>query len=125
MLNPGSPVSTTISPPRKLGSHGLLLWEFIQNEYRIEDPGGQELLLQCCESADRIGALSERISADGTVIETKNGPRAHPALRDELANRAFICRTLERLGLNLEAVKPVGRPGGVAWNKREDRDGDH
>src|SRR6516164_4130317 len=125
MLNPGSPVSTTISPPRKLGSHGLLLWEFIQNEYRIEDPGGQELLLQCCESADRIGALSERISADGTVIETKNGPRAHPALRDELANRAFICRTLERLGLNLEAVKPVGHPGGVAWNKREDRDGDH
>jgi hypothetical protein len=69
--------------------------------------------------------LAEQISIDGAVIQTKNGPRAHPALKDELANRAFICRTLERLGLNLEAVKPVGRPSGVAWNRKEDRkDGD-
>jgi len=125
MFNPGSPLSTTVAPPRKLGVHGLSLWEFIQSEYRIEDPGGQELLLQCCESADRIGALSERISADGEVIQTRNGLRAHPALREELANRQFICRTLERLGLNLEAVKPVGRPSGAAWRKQEDRDADH
>ena len=122
MLDPGSPISTTISPPRKLGVHGLSLWEFIQSEYRIEDPGGQELLLQCCESADRIGALSERISAEGEIIQTRNGPRAHPALREELANRQFICRTLERLGLNLEAVRPVGRPSGAAWKARKDRE---
>jgi len=122
MLDPGSPVSTAISPPRKLGIHGASLWEFIQSEYRIEDAGGQELLLQCCESADRIGALSERIRADGEIIQTRNGPRAHPGLREELANRQFICRTLERLGLNLEAVRPVGRPSGAAWKAKKDRE---
>jgi hypothetical protein len=38
-----------------------------------------------------------------------------------LANRQFICRTLERLGLNLEAVRPVGRPSGAAWKAKKDR----
>jgi hypothetical protein len=31
-------------------------------------------------------------------------------LREELAGRAFVARTLERLGLNVEAIKPMGRP---------------
>jgi len=30
--------------------------------------------------------------------------------RDELANRAFVVRTLERLGVNVETIKSVGRP---------------
>jgi hypothetical protein len=38
-------------------------------------------------------------------------PKAHPLLRDETQIRAFICRGLSRLGLNVEAIKPVGRPG--------------
>jgi hypothetical protein len=45
------------------------------------------------------------------MIRTKTGLKAHPALRDELAARAFIVRTLERLGITIEAVKRVGRPG--------------
>jgi hypothetical protein len=119
------PISSSIPPLRKLGVHGSSLWDVIMSEYHLEDGGGLEILMQACEAADRVAALAEQISIDGAVIQTKNGPRAHPALKDELANRAFICRTLERLGLNLEAVKPVGRPSGVAWNRKEDRkDGD-
>jgi hypothetical protein len=47
-------------------------------------------------------------------------PKAHPALRDELALRAFITRTLQRLGLDVEPVRAgVGRPGGgVGWTGR-------
>jgi hypothetical protein len=115
------PASTTTAPPRKLGVLGLSLWESIQSEYRIDDRGGIELLMQACEAADRVASLSERISADGEVIQGRNGLRAHPALRDELANRQFICRTLERLGLNLEAVRSVGRPAGAAWKAKKDR----
>jgi hypothetical protein len=39
-------------------------------------------------------------------------------MADELANRAFVVRTLARLGLNFEPVKPsVGRPGNsVGWS---------
>lgn len=82
----------------------------MQTEYRIDDAGGIELLAQACAAADRVEALAERINVDGEVVHTRAGPKAHPALRDELAGRAFICRTLERLGLNLETIKPIGRP---------------
>jgi len=116
------PTATSISPPRKLGILGLSLWQSIMSEYQIEDRGGIELLMQCCEAADRIGRLGERIDADGEIIETRNGPKVHPAVKEELAGRAFICRTLERLGLNLEAVKPMGRPSGAAWKARKERE---
>ena len=119
------PASTSIKPPRKLGEAGLFLWDFIQSEYRIDDHGGIELLMQCCECSDRIVRLGERITADGEIIETKAGPKVHPAIKEELAGRQFICRTLERLGLNLEAIKPEGRPS-TAWKgPPKDRDNGH
>jgi hypothetical protein len=104
------PALTGVAPPRKLGQHGLSLWNSVQNAYRIDDVGGIELLAQACAAADRVEALAERITADGEVVNTRAGPKAHPALRDELAGRAFVVRTLERLGLNVETIKPLGRP---------------
>ena len=86
----------------------------MQTAYRIDDIGGIELLAQACAAADRVEALAERINADGEVVHTRAGPKAHPALRDELAGRAFVVRTLERLGLNVETIKPMGRPS-KAW----------
>jgi hypothetical protein len=106
-------LTTTLpSPPRKLGSHGLELWRTIIGDYKIEDPGGLELLVQACGAVDRIEALAERINGDGEVIIVRGVPKPHPALREELAARSFVCRTLERLGLNLEAVRPIGRSKG-------------
>ena len=75
----------------------------------IEDPGGIELLAQACAALDRVEALAERINADGEIIVVRGVPKPHPCLREELSARGFVCRTLERLGLNLEAVKPIGR----------------
>jgi len=102
--------ASSISPPHKLGQPGLTLWNAIMSEFRIEDAGGLELLAQACAARDRVEALREAIDRDGETVKTRNGPRAHPALRDELAGRAFIVRTLERLGVTVEAVKPAGRP---------------
>jgi hypothetical protein len=116
------PTATSISPPRKLGVLGSSLWQSIMSEYLIQDPGGTELLMQACEAADRIARLAERIDADGEVIQTRNEPKVHPAVREELAGRAFICRTLERLGLNLEAIKPMGHPSGAVWKARKERE---
>jgi hypothetical protein len=79
-------------------------------EYRITDRGGIELLAQACATVDRVEALRVAIDRDGEVVVVRGVPKAHPALRDELAGRAFIVRTLERLGLNLEVVKSAGRP---------------
>jgi len=106
------------SPPRPLGPHGRQLWHRVQSEYRITDCGGVELLSQACAAEDTAESLAEAIARDGHVIHSRTGvPRTHPAVKDE---RAFVVRTLERLGLNVEAVKSPGRPpgGGLGWSPR-------
>jgi hypothetical protein len=97
-------------PPRPLGDYGNALWDRVQGEYGITDTGGIEILAQACAALDRAEALREAIDRDGEVITTRNGPKVHPGCKDELACRAFVVRTLERLGLNVEAIKPPGRP---------------
>jgi hypothetical protein len=109
------PTSIRPEPPSKLGEPGLSLWSAIQTEYRVDDAAGVALLTQACRAADRAEALAAIIERDGMTIDTKIGMKAHPCIKDELAARAFICRTLQRLGLNLEAVKPIGRPSRPGW----------
>ena len=43
---------------------------------------------------------------------SEKGRRPHPLLPSELSNRAFIARTLCKLGLVYEPVKAPGRPPG-------------
>jgi hypothetical protein len=109
------PGATITPPPRNLGPSGLALWRNVQQHYHIYDAGGVEMLCQCCESSDTIAALQSAIDEDGSVIRTARGPKAHPALRDLLAARAFIVRTLARLGLDVEPIRPRGRPTGPSF----------
>ena len=114
-LSLAAPGVTDAQPPRKLGQHGMALWKAVTSEYQVEDAGGIELLFQACQAADRAEALAEQISRDGEIIHTRGGiPRSHPGLKNEIALRSFIVRTVERLGLNFEAVRAsVGRPPGL------------
>jgi|SRR5262252_1965512 len=100
------------TPPRKLGKYGRSLWDKVHREYRLEDCGSIEMLAQICGAVDRIESLRDGIDRDGEIVKTRNGPRAHPGMRDELAGRAFVVRTLARLGLSYDALRPnPGRPG--------------
>jgi hypothetical protein len=109
VVKQGSPAS---GPPRKLGKHGMALWQSVNSEYAIEDCGGREMLALACASLDRAESCRELIDKDGEVIKSKAGWREHPSCKTELANRAFVVRTLARLGLDVEAVRGVGRPAG-------------
>ena len=101
-------------PPRALGKHGSGLWRRVLGEYDISDVGGLELLALACEELDRAEDLKAQINADGLVIKTRTGMKEHPSLRRELAARAFIAKTLLKLGLNVEPLHPSpGRPGGA------------
>jgi hypothetical protein len=103
-------------PIRKLGKPGTGLWRSVVDEYDISDAGGLEMLSLACQQLDRAEACRAAIDRDGEMIRGKNGMREHPLLRHELAARAFVTRTLQRLGLNVEAIKPVGRPAhGIGW----------
>ena len=106
-----SPDATGDSPPHELGQHGRQLWDALQREYGIADRGGIELLAQACGAKDLIETLGEAIARDGPVVYGRAGPKAHPAVKDQIAARAFLVRTLEKLGVTSEAVKPgPGRP---------------
>jgi hypothetical protein len=105
--------ATGNAPPRKLGQHGLALWNAIHREYDIDDRGGIEILAQVCAASDRVETLAAQINDDDETVRSRTGVlKGHPCLKDELALRAFICRGLERLGLNIESIKSVGRPAG-------------
>jgi hypothetical protein len=60
--------------------------------------------------------LGEAIARDGAVIYVPGTPRSHPAIKDQLTARALACRLLEKLGVTLEPLKPLGRPNQpVGW----------
>jgi hypothetical protein len=101
-----------LKPSRPLGKHGQALWLSITSEYGIEDSGGVEMLTLACQALDRAEELGAAIKRDGCVTRTKGIIREHPAIKAELANRSFVVRTLQRLGLDMEALKSVGRPAG-------------
>jgi hypothetical protein len=113
------PAATVPAPPRPLAPAGQALWARVQTEYQILDCGGAEILCLACQALDRAESLSAAIAEDGQTIRTRTGVRAHPALRDELANRALCARLLEKLGITVEAVKPPGHPPGFSsWTPR-------
>ena len=98
---------TGSSPPRPLGK--------IMDSYQIDDTCGIELLMLACITADRNAEIAETIAHDGIMLPTNNGLKAHPALRDELNNKTFISKTFERLGINQDSKRPIGRPSASSY----------
>jgi hypothetical protein len=110
---PPAASATTDGPPAALGETGRDLWNRVMAEYAVADCGGRELLYQACAAVDRLAAISARISEDGEVLKTKGGLKSHPSIRDEIQLRAFVVRTIAKLGLDVEPLRGgVGRPGG-------------
>jgi hypothetical protein len=99
-----------LDPPAGLGEAGRALWIKVQREYVIDDIGGRAVLEQVCGAADRIESIKQAIAEDGPVLHSRAGVKAHPALQAELQNRALVIRGLEKLGLNVEPIRPHGHP---------------
>jgi hypothetical protein len=100
-------------PPRPLGEHGQRLWRQVNAEYLIDDAPGIEFLTLACQALDRAEELAACVAEDGPVIRTRTGIKAHPAIKEELACRGFLVRTLQKLGLNFEPLRSgPGRPPG-------------
>src|SRR5687767_6336526 len=109
-------------PPRGLGPIGKGLWGDITAAYEFSDRASYETLFQACAAADRAERCRVAIDRDGELIRTRTGEREHPLLKAEMAARGFVVRTLARLGLDLEPIRPgVGRPsgGGVGIDVRQ------
>jgi hypothetical protein len=102
---------TGLDPPAGLGEAGRTFWRRVQAEYGITDLGGLALLEEICGAKDRLKSLTDAINTEGPVRHSRGGAlRGHPNLQAEIQNRAFIARSLERLGISAEPVKSVGHP---------------
>jgi hypothetical protein len=109
---------TWAEPARNLGAHGRKQWDNVMSEYAITDSGGLEMLAQACAALDRAEALRAEIDTDGAVIRLRGTIKDHPGLKHELACRAFVVRTLAKLGLNFEPVRSSSGRLGIGWQKR-------
>lgn len=108
-----TPVFVGQEPPGSLGAAGLSLWRDIVANYVFSDRASYQVLFEACAATDRAASLREAIAQDGEVIRSRGSIRDHPALKHELANRAFVVRSLMRLGLDLEPIRGgPGRPPG-------------
>jgi hypothetical protein len=111
LVDPGA---TGTQPSRPLGEHGRALWQRVTSEYDFSDAAGSEMLLQLCAALDRAEALASCIEDEGEIVRTARGIKMHPAVKEELACRGFVVRTLMRLGLNFEPLRAgPGRPPGL------------
>src|SRR5262245_14489282 len=109
-------VTSEGGPPRPLNRHGMALWNRITREYDVTDAAGIELLCLACQALDRAECCRSIIDEHGPASISDAGIiRANPLLRDELSNRAFVSKCLERLGVNEEPAKANGRPAG-SWS---------
>ena len=111
LVSPVGVVVTLPEPPPSLGEAGLALWRSVQAQYAIADAGGLEILRQACAACDRAAQYAAIIDEQGAVIMGKIGIREHPLVKAEIATRALGGRLISRLGLNIEALRPLpGRP---------------
>ena len=102
------PLANIAEPPATLGKAGVKLWRLIMSQYDIRDAGGLAILEGVCLSRDRSTEFAAIIAREGAMPRGK----VHPLIKHEREERALECRLLQRLGLDVEAVRPsAGRPG--------------
>ena len=100
--------------PKHLGKHGADLYQRIVNEFGIDDSGGLQLLLACCEALDRLRQVQEVIAKDGVTVQDRFGQvRPHPLLTVERDCRTQIISSIKNLNLDLEPLQAIGHPPGV------------
>lgn len=102
------------SAPKHLSADAKRWWTEIQDEYGIDDPGGDLLLQTAMEAFDRMKSAQVAIKRDGELLVDRFGQfKPHPLLTAERDARSQMMAALKALNLDLEPLRDrPGRPGG-------------
>lgn len=84
--------------PSGLQWSGRKLWQATVADFELSEHE-TGLLLQACRTLDSLDVLQARLDADGTMLESPQGLRAHPALPELRQQRIALARLLAALGL--------------------------
>ena len=106
-VQPVAPEQVPIDPPAWVGEHGAAFWR----QYRpiclrlgTLDALSQPLFECLCAAYHEFMALHLKIQADGPVLETARGPRAHPLMSAQRQWLRLVERLMDGFGLT-----PLGR----------------
>lgn len=90
--------TTTPKPPRGTGKAGAALWRDVLAEYDLEQ---HELLLlrEAVRTVDVLDTLTALVAAEGAVVTSPQGNKAHPALVEARQQRITLARLLAALRL--------------------------
>lgn len=98
-VGPGAKVAGSApKPPKGAGSAGRALWRSIVAEYELEQHE-LALLEACVRTVDVLAALEARVAADGPLLASSQGDRAHPALVEARQQRITLARLFAALRL--------------------------
>lgn len=89
-----------VTPPPELGPSGSQLWRScLARDAALTDDANpmRHVLLDACRIADMLDALAEVLDRDGLLIDGRDGPRAHPAMRETRNGQALLARLLTTL----------------------------
>jgi P27 family predicted phage terminase small subunit len=92
-------------PPAHLRAAGRALWSTVTTEYPMNSTA-KSILVQACESLDRVRASQAEIRRDGaTIADRFKQLRQHPALKTEVDARTSLLRCLRLLNFDLSLVE--------------------
>lgn len=103
-----------LEPPAGLRAAGRRLWASISSEYEL-DEHELALLVEIVRTVDLCEELEARVRADGSVIESPQGLKAHPAAVEARQQRIALARLLAALRM------PAGDEGDQVQGRRPQR----
>lgn len=98
----------------RLRAPGRRLWSSVVDEWDLEK-FEISLLVQAVTCVDQLDQLDALVRKDGPVVESPQGPKAHPALVESRQQKLVLARLLAALRL------PVGEEGAQQSSARPQR----
>ena len=77
---------------------GRRLWQAVADEFELSEHE-TSLLLQACRTVDLLDQLQARIDADGPIVGSPYGLKAHPAAAELRQQRITLARLVAAIGL--------------------------
>jgi phage terminase small subunit len=87
---------TPPAPPAGLKDAGKALWKDTVAEVEF-DPHHLRVLGEACKTLDEVHALKGRLEADGSIVDSPQGQKVHPALPELRQARMTLARLLASL----------------------------
>ncbi len=117
MTTPDRPVGAD------LGASGAHLWDEVTGIYDL-DPTERASLAAACRQLDAVTGLEAVVADEGLTVDTKAGPRVHPAMAEARQGRVVLGKLLASVRLPAGEAKALSAAGERAQHAARARWGD-